>query len=429
MSSTIEVHADWGATGPRLLGHLGVHDAGAREVFDFEFAQDVISSEVMQGFQLDPALPNTGGRHLAPSGGLFGAFQDASPDRWGRRLMDRRFARLQGQGKHKKRKLKESEYLLGVHDGFRSGALRLRRPGETEFAESGLPDSAPPFVRLRALEAACRQFEQDSSDFGDQTDAQLMLLLAPGASLGGARPKCAVEDPAGRLYIAKFPSVGDDHDVGAWEWVVQQLASRCGLQVPHAQLQRFASKHHTFLAERFDRTPAQGRIHFASAMTMTAHRDGDDASTGVSYLEIAEAIMRFGANTSADLRELWTRIVFNMLVSNTDDHLRNHGFLLDPRKGWRLAPAFDMNPNPGGHELRLNVSEDDNACDLDLALSAADWYRVPAKEARRIVDNCMTIVQGWRALAHEAGLPASEVDRMSSAFALSEPPPARDSHA
>ncbi len=429
MNSSIEVHADWDSRGPFLLGHLGVHDAGAREVFDFEFARDVLSKEVIHGFQLDPALPNLSGKHLAPDGNLFGVFEDASPDRWGRRLMDRRFARLQGKGAANKRRLKTSEYLLGVHDGFRLGALRLRHPGESEFAESGSPNSAPPFVRLRELEAACRQFEEDDGDFGNQVDAQLLLLLAPGASLGGARPKCAVEDPSRRLYMAKFPSVNDEFDVGAWEWVVHQLALRCGIQVPDGQLQQFASKHHTFLSARFDRTSAQDRIHFASAMTMTSHHDGDDASTGASYLEIAEVLMRFGTKPSADLRELWTRIVFNMLVSNTDDHLRNHGFLLDPRKGWRLAPAFDMNPNPNSRELRLNVTEDDNACDLDLALSAAAWFRVSAKDARSIIDNCKATVQGWRALAHEAGLPASEVDRMSSAFELSGPPPARDSHA
>jgi serine/threonine-protein kinase HipA len=422
MNSTIEVHADWDGTEPLLLGHLGVHDAGAREVFDFEFAPKVLSGKVIQGFQLDPSLPNLGGKHLAPGGSLFGVFQDASPDRWGRRLMDRRFARLQGKDQPTKRKLKVSEYLLGVHDLFRLGALRLRRSGESEFAESGSPSSAPPFVRLRELEAACRQLEEDAGDFGAQMDAHLLLLLAPGASLGGARPKCAVEDPSGRLYMAKFPSVNDDFDVGAWEWVVHQLARRCGIQVSNGQLQQFASKHHTFLSERFDRTPTQDRIHFASAMTMTGHHDGDDASTGASYLEIAEAIMRFGSSTDADLRQLWTRIVFNMLVSNTDDHLRNHGFLLDPRKGWRLSPAFDMNPSPHSRELRLNVTEDDNACDLELALGAADWFRVSAKDARVIVDNCKAAVQGWRALAKEAGLPASEVERMSGAFALSGPP-------
>ncbi|MFO0782920.1 MAG: HipA domain-containing protein [Phycisphaerales bacterium] len=330
--------------------------------------------------------------------------------------MDRRFARQQGPGRTNARKLKQSEYLLGVHDAFRQGALRFRLPGEHHFAESGHPDSAPPWMRLRALEAACRQFELDSGDFGAQPDDQLQLLLAPGASLGGARPKCGVEDPEGRLFIAKFPSVNDTHDVGAWEWVVQQLAGQCGIQVPDAQIRRFASKHHTYLAQRFDRTQERRRIHFASAMSLTSHHDGDDASTGVSYLEIAEAIMRFGAQPAADLRQLWTRIVFNILVRNTDDHLRNHGFLLEPHRGWRLAPAYDMNPNPVGRELRLNITEFDNACDLQLAYSAAPYFRVSAPDARFVAEQCKTAVQGWRAVALEAGLSRQEVEFMASAF-------------
>ena len=244
------------------------------------------------------------------------------------------------------------------------------------------------------------------------------MLIAPGGSLGGARPKASVADTAGHLFIAKFPSVRDAHDVGAWELVVQTLAKACGLAVPQSLARRFASPHHTFLVKRFDRTPEHGRLHFASAMALTGHQDGDDASTGASYLEIARVLIDHGARTVADLRELWSRIVFNMLVSNTDDHLRNHGFLLVPGKGWRLSEAYDMNPVPGSHGLKLNVSEADNAMDLDLARSVAPYFRISKKVAAEIMANSQAIVKQWPRIAGGLRIPARERQRMADAFRL-----------
>ena len=206
--------------------------------------------------------------------------------------------------------------------------------------------------------------------------------------------------------------------MGAWELVVNTLARACGLHVPDGLARRFANPHHTFLVQRFERTAHGRRQHFASAMTLTGHQDGDDASTGVSYLEIARALIDHGARTAVDLRELWSRIVFNQLVSNTDDHLRNHGFILVPGKGWRLSPAYDMNPVPGSTGLKLNISQADNALDLDLARSVAPYFRVGVKAAEAIIERSQAVVRQWPKIAARLGIATREQARMAAAFAL-----------
>jgi serine/threonine-protein kinase HipA len=305
-----------------------------------------------------------------------------------------------------------------VHDTYRVGALRFRRGDGGAFLDDQHDVAAPPFVQLRALEAASLALERDEDNTADAADEWLRMLIAPGGSLGGARPKASVVDPQGHLWIAKFPSVGDDHDVGAWETVVHTLAKACGLNVPDALVRRFGSPHHTFLVKRFDRTSAGRRLHFASAMNLTGHQDGDDASTGASYLELARVLMTDRAQTDRDLRELWSRIVFNLLVSNTDDHLRNHGFLLMPERGWALSPAFDMNPTADAHGLKLNISEADNAMDVELALAVAPYFRVPAATAVEIVEQQRRIVSQWRKIAEPLGVAARQQEHMSSAFRL-----------
>ncbi|HEY8314299.1 MAG TPA: HipA domain-containing protein [Candidatus Baltobacteraceae bacterium] len=302
----------------------------------------------------------------------------------------------------------ESDYLLGVHDEFRSGALRYKLEDNEAFLADDIPSAAPPFVRLRELEAASRALEEGADD-NPQLDAQLLLLLAPGASLGGARPKATVSDSDGNLWIAKFPSGSDRYDTGAWEYVVHQLALRSGIRASEAQVRRFSDKGHTFLVRRFDREGGQGRIHYASAMTLTGRVDGEDAS----YLEIAEVIASQGSQAKADLEELWTRIAFNVLVSNTDDHLRNHGFLLTPN-GWRLAPAFDMNPDPTGTGLALDIDESDNALDLNLVRSVAHYFRVSNADA--ILDRLDSAISTWRNVAQTVGIPESEQDAVALAF-------------
>jgi serine/threonine-protein kinase HipA len=262
--------------------------------------------------------------------------------------------------------------------------------------------------------------ERDASNTGREVDEWLRMLIAPGGSLGGARPKASVVDPNGYLWIAKFPSVRDEHDVGAWEMVVHTLARVCGLRVPKSSARRFVSPHHTFLVQRFDRTSEGKRLHFASAMTLTGHQDGDDASTGVSYLEIARVLIGQGAQTKIDLQELWSRIVFNLLVSNTDDHLRNHGFILVSGKGWRLSDAYDMNPVPESHGLKLNISEADNALDLDLVRSVAPYFRVGVKTANTIIESYRATVKQWPKIAVRLGVSARHQEKMATAFQLAE---------
>ena len=420
MSATIAVYAHWiGLAQPLRLGLLHARRGAGREVFEFEFDAAALAHPATRNLHLDPRLGLFGGRQHPPQGHeTFGVFADASPDRWGRLLMRRRLERAQRAGQvAKAARLHESDYLLGVHDAYRSGALRLRLNDDGDFLDNQGDTAAPPFVQLRELEAASLALERDEDNTSAAGDDWLRMLIAPGGSLGGARPKASVADPQGQLWIAKFPSVRDEHDVGAWELVVQTLARGCGLAVPESLARKFASSHHTYLVRRFDRT-LEGRLHFASAMTLTGRLDGDDASTGASYLEIARVLIEQGAQTDADLRELWSRIVFNMLVSNTDDHLRNHGFILVPGKGWRLSEAYDMNPVPGSHGLKLNVSEADNALDLDLARSVAPFFRISKRLADDIIERSRAVVQQWPKIAGSLHIPPREQERLAAAFGL-----------
>jgi len=242
------------------------------------------------------------------------------------------------------------------------------------------------------------------------------MLIAPGRSLGGARPKASVVDQAGCLWIAKFPSARDLEDIGAWESVVHELATKAGIQTTEARHEKFGSAQHTFLSRRFDRTPDGSRIHFASAMTLLDKSDGEP---GASYLDMADIIVRQGAHPERDLEELWRRAVFFMCVSNADDHLRNHGFLLE-EQGWSLSPAYDMNPVAASDGLSLNVSESSNAQDLELARDVAKHFRVNASRANEIIEKVLGAVRGWRAEAKRAHIPRSEQERMRSAFHLAE---------
>lgn len=420
MTTNIAVYADWvGLAEPLRLGLLHVRRGAGREIFEFEFDSLVLGNPAITNLQLDPRLGFYEGRQHPPQGhDTFGVFSDASPDRWGRLLMRRRLERAQRVGQvDKATRLYESDYLLGVHDTYRSGALRLRLNDAGDFLDNQHGTAAPPFVQLRELEAASLALEHDADNTSAAGDEWLRMLIAPGGSLGGARPKASVVDPNGHLWIAKFPSVRDKHDMGAWELVVQTLAKGCALVVPESLARQFASSHHTYLVRRFDRT-LNGRLHFASAMTLTGHQDGDDASTGASYLEIARVLINHGAQTDTDLRELWSRIVFNMLVSNTDDHLRNHGFIFVPGQGWRLSAAYDMNPVPESYSLKLNISEADNAIDLDLARSVAPYFRLSIADANGIIEQSLSVVRQWPKIANKLQIRAREQEKMASAFRL-----------
>jgi serine/threonine-protein kinase HipA len=420
--SEMMVYAHWATLGaPRRLGVLHGRRAGARELFEFEYDRGALSDPHLATVLLDPRiLPFEGAQFPAQGRDQFGAFSDACPDRWGRMLMNRRLEREKRAGiLPANTRLFESDFLLGVHDTYRVGALRFKLDDSGPFLDDRHDAAAPPLIQLRELEAASLALEKDTDNTAPQADEWLLQLIAPGGSLGGARPKASVVDVDQHLWIAKFPSVRDEHDVGAWEFIVGTLAEACGLRVSAMDAQRYANPHHCFRIKRFDRTASGERLHFASAMTLTQHVDGEDAASGVSYLELAEVLINHGANTNADLRELWTRIVFNMMVCNTDDHLRNHGFVLEPGRGWHLSPAYDMNPDPYGHGLRLNVSEADNALDLDLALSVAPLFRVKSAEAQAIVDRLKAIIRQWPKLADALSIGHAEQERLSPAFKLS----------
>lgn len=423
MAATIAVYADWAPLpDPRRVGMLRAHRGRGRDVFEFEFDAEALRDTGFANPPLDPRLGHFSGRQHPPAGrDTFGLFADASPDRWGRMLMRRRLERDQRAGRvPASARLHESDYLLGVHDQFRLGGLRFRLDDEGPFLDDRHDAAAPPFVELRALEAASLALERDESNTAREGDAWLRMLLAPGGSLGGARPKASVVSPDGALWIAKFPSVRDEHDVGGWELVVHTLALGCGLRVSEAMGRRFASGQHTFLVKRFDRTSEGRRLHVASAMTLTDHVDGDDASTGASYLELAQVLMAHGARPAADLHELWSRIVFNVCVSNVDDHLRNHAFVRMPGVGWALSEAFDMNPVAGATGHALNISEADNARSLDLALSVAPYFRVKARAARERVDAIRHVVRQWRTVATRLKIPVREQERMAPAFEAAE---------
>lgn len=300
----IAVYADWdGLPAARRIGEIHARRAAAREIFEWVFDAEALRDPSLTAVSLDPQLGWWAGRQFPRPGSItFGILADASPDRWGRVLMERRHERdIRAGTKPKHSRLHESDYLLGVHDVYRVGALRFRAEDSGPYLDDRPDEAAPPFVKLRELEAASRALERDADNTAVEGAEWLRLLIAPGGSLGGARPKASVIDPDGRLWIAKFPSVQDVIDVGGWELVVHALARRCGIRVPSSLATKFGGSHHTFLVQRFDRTPAGRRLHFASAMTLTGRSDGEDASAGVSYLEIAQVLIEQGGSTPRGL--------------------------------------------------------------------------------------------------------------------------------
>lgn len=392
------------------MGVLHATHARGKEIFSFEY--DPMWLERGLTIALDPALRLLPGpQFLAAGRENFGVFLDSSPDRWGRVLMQRREAYFAKREKRKERRLLESDYLLGVYDGHRMGALRYR-VGAEPFLDDAADMASPPWTSLRELEAASLHLEADEAVRDPSYGKWLLMLIAPGRSLGGARPKASVLDDRGHLWIAKFPSADDDVDIGAWESVVAVLAEHAGVVMSKARRQRFGSKHHTFLTKRFDRAADGHRMHFASAMTLLERSDGEE---GASYLDLARILVRHGAHPTRDLEQLWRRVVFFVCVSNVDDHLRNHGFLLEP-KGWSLAPAYDVNPVATGGGLTLNISETDNAQDLALVRDVAPFFRIKPRRADAIVREVVLAVRGWRAQAKAAGLGRAEQDRLASAF-------------
>lgn len=414
----ILVYADWVGDEPQLIGILSSSVLRGKEIFSFEYDLHWLNHTNIQ--RLDPSLHLFEGRQFVPQGQAnFGLFLDSSPDRWGRFLMTRREAQIAREENRAEQRLLESDYLLGVHDEYRMGAIRFKQDPCGDFLDNNEKMASPPMTSLRELEHASLAIENKDLESHQDYGKWLKMLIAPGGSLGGARPKASVIDAHKQLWIAKFPSRYDDIDVGAWEMLAYQLGKSVEIRMADAMLKRFNSANHTFLSKRFDRAPKGNRIHFASAMTLLQCQDGDDAASGVSYLHLAEFLMREGAEPDRDLEQLWQRILFFVCISNVDDHLRNHGFLLQPN-GWILSPAYDINPVPYSDGLKLNISESDNTQSIELVKSVAPYFRISKNRADELSREMLKIIKGWRERATHLGISQSEQTRMASAFRIAD---------
>jgi serine/threonine-protein kinase HipA len=413
MAKQILVYADWKeVNGPAIMGHLTVTPARGKEIFSFEYSKEWLQLGFTQ--MIDPDLQMYPGAYYPKDDKInFGLFLDSCPDRWGRVLMQRREALIAKKEERNPKKLLESDFLLGVFDGNRMGALRFKNHVDGAFLNNNKEMAAPPWASLRELEQASLFYEDYDTD-NPVYLKWINMLISPGSSLGGARPKASITGHLNDLWIAKFPSKNDDKDVAAWEMVSNELAKKAGINVAEGKLQLFNSRYHTFLTKRFDRMPQGERIHFASAMTLLGYTDGE-SSSGASYLELAEFISKYGATVEQDLEELWRRIVFNISIKNTDDHLRNHGFLLT-EKGWHLSPAYDMNPNEFGNGLTLNISDSDNALDTGLAMEIARYFRLNDKKANQILQDVVLSVKDWKKIAVKYKISKAEQERIESAF-------------
>lgn len=408
----VYVYKDWDTSSPEKIGKLCVKEGKGKETISFEYDEAWLEN-VDRSLLFDPDLMLYKGRQYAPMDKtLFGIFADSCPDRWGRLLMKRREAINAKREDRKPKHLTDIDFLLGVYDETRMGGLRFAEVEGGPFLSDDKELATPPWVTLRKLESASLAFEKNEDGMEEKW---LKQLLAPGSSLGGARPKASVSAPDGSLWIAKFPSKHDDIDVGAWEMVTHDLAALCGLDVPEAKLEHFSKTGSTFLTKRFDRNGTQ-RIHFASAMTLLGKNDGASAADGSSYLDVVSFIRQYGAVPKKNLHELWNRIVFSIAVSNTDDHLRNHGFVLT-NEGWCLSPLYDVNPNADGDVLALNIDEYSNLIDFELALSVASKFGITERQAKIQLDNIKAVVESnWRTLAKKYGLGRGETERMTPAF-------------
>jgi serine/threonine-protein kinase HipA len=391
---------------------LRVDVRNGRNMAMFEYADEWRAAE--DRFDLEPAL-GIGQGVFYPERGreIFGSLGDSAPDTWGRSLMQRMERRTAAREGRALRTLTEADYLLGVADVVRLGALRFRRAGEREFQQPlGATNTVPPLIEVPRLLGVTERVVRD-----EETDEDLLLLFAPGSSLGGARPKASVVDRDGHLAIAKFPKEGDGWNIGAWEEVGLRLAKMAGVDTSEHRLVPIAGKS-CFLSRRFDRAPGGARIPFLSAMSMLNRVDGDRGS----YPEIVEALRTVGARAKRDAEELFRRMVVNILLSNVDDHLRNHGFLRRHSGhggGWVLSPAYDINPMP--HDVRplilsTNIDLTDGTGSIDLARASADYFDLDLRRADTIIQRAAKAVSTWRAVASDLGIVIREIDRMASAF-------------
>lgn len=411
----IYVFADWKSLEePTLVGILSAHFAKGKKAFSFEYYRDWLKTDAYR--LLDPDIAFYPGPQFPTNRENFGMFLDSMPDTWGKTLMKRRAAQDARAKGEKAKTLYEIDYLLGVHDESRMGALRFKTELDGAFLDNDDKSPTPPWSSLGELQEAVNQLENDAQ--GDGTRKWIAVLIAPGSSLGGARPKANILDANKNLWIAKFPSKTDTIDKAAWEFLAYKLAIASGIVMAESKIEMISGQFHTFLTKRFDRDDGK-RIHFASAMTMTGNTEDSIKTSAPSYLEIVEFIENYGVDVKANLHQLWRRIVFNIAISNTDDHLRNHGFILI-ENGWVLSPAYDLNPSIEKDGLSLNIDMDDNALDFDLATSVGKYFRLNAIEMETAINEVLSAVNNWESVAAQIGISSKEQQLMEGAFKIEE---------
>ena len=400
-----EVHIDLnGRTRP--IGLARSNRVRGSETVVFEYASEWLADP--DCFSIEPALFLMHGGFAPPPGqATVGSIGDSAPDTWGRRLMQRAERRLAERERRAVRTLAESDYLLGVADETRLGALRFRWVGEETF-QAPVRAGVPALIELGRLLQITERILRD-----EETDEDLQLIFAPGSSLGGARPKSSIIDQHGQLSIAKFPKETDEYSMETWEEVALRLAGLAGIDTPRHTLIHVAGKA-VLLSRRFDRNHAI-RVPFLSAMAMVGARDGERSS----YPAMVDALTQHGAQGKTDARALYRRVVFNVLISNVDDHLRNHGFLWLGRAGWSLSPAYDLNPVPTDLKERVlttNIDLDEATCSIDLLEAASEYFGLTLAQARAVIKEVATATATWRGTAKAVGARSAEITRMASAF-------------
>lgn len=409
----IWVYADWkGLDEPKCIGILSAQQAKGKKAFSFSYDEKWIASH--EQLLLDPDIVWYSGKQYPNGKENFGVFLDSMPDTWGRTLMKRRAAINARQEGKTAPVLYDIDYLLGVHDLSRMGALRFKTEPDGDFLDNDPVSPTPPWSSIRELQYGASLIE--SNEDTAESRKWLTMLMAPGSSLGGARPKANILDENGHPWIAKFPSGNDTIDKGAWEYLAYQLAINAGIEMVECRIEKITGRHHTFFTKRFDRDMAE-RIHFASAMTMIGKNEDLIRDETPSYLDILEFIQFSGVRVNEDMHQLWRRVIFNIFISNTDDHLRNHGFILTGN-GWCLSPAYDINPSIDKDGLALNIDMDNNSLDIDLAKSVGIYFRLSEKEMDNIIEEVKSSVLNWKKIATEIGISRSEQTLMSGAFKI-----------
>lgn len=400
---------------PELVGELCYEKLRGSDSYAFQYDEHWLKGHAE--VKLSEDINNYPGmQYTQPGQDVFGCFSDALPDRWGRTMLKRREQILASEEKRAVRSLSSFDYLMGIDDFSRMGGFRFKKELEGEFINLSASLKIPPLTELKDLLHASREIEKSEEANVLPEKKWIAQLIQPGSSLGGARPKASVLDEKGNLCIAKFPSRKDDYDAGLWEHFSHLLAQKAGIEVAQTKVLGGLGKYHTFLSRRFDRKDEAKRVHFASSMSLLGLKDGDNAQGGYGYLDMVDFILQGCCDVEQNLQELYRRVAFNMCIGNSDDHFRNHGFLLT-QKGWTLSPAYDMNPTLNEYQSLL-VNESSNKADISVLLDSCESYLIKKEIAANIIQEVQTAVSGWESLAVQLQIPVREMTLFKDRFKL-----------